>query len=622
MAGVCGWIGDFRSGDDGRLAIEAMTRALVGADGQESGSSCAGGAAMGACSWPGAADVSRRDGLLAAIEGAPRWADAALAKIAAEKGHANALAEGWRAHGRGLLDRLRGSFSLAVAEPQSGRALLAVDRFGIGALKYAAVPGGLVFGSVIDAVRAHPAVETAVSPQSLLFYLCFFVIPAPRTVWRGIAKLMAGQYVERDPGGRLATGFYWKAPYDVVQEAGEDKLAARMRQRLDEAVRRAVDGRSNAETAGFLSGGLDSSSVCGYLAGAFDGPVKAFTVGFAEQKYDETPFARLAAERFGLDHRIVRLTEADVVGFMQRQVEAYDEPFGNSSAIPAYYCALNAREAGVRLMVAGDGGDEIFAGNERYIPARLDERYRRFPRLLRRAGVSPLLKAAAALGGAGLRSRVVGRVDYMDAPMPDRMLFHSWMASTGPASVFDDAVLGALDADGPLRWLREVWNGASGGDELQRFMHLDLQITLADNDLRKVTRMCELAGCEVRFPMLDEALVEFAAGIPSATLLRDGILRGFYKRAMADFLPRGILEKAKHGFGMPFGEWLHSNPTLHETARDCLGSLAGRGLLRPSFLSGLAERWERGETSAAAGAVWDLTVLELWLRRHVADGTF
>ncbi len=619
MTGLCGWVGALEAEQSAKASLETMAGGLIRfgpASMQCLFSHVAPGGALHVEGRDGAASLALAEELWAAIEGAPRWTDEALARIARERGHGEALAEAYRRHGESLLDHLMGGFSLAVIDRANDRALLAIDRWGIGTLCYAPDLGdGLVFGSTTDAVRKHPTVGGTVLPQQVFSYLYFMVVPSPHTIYAEQRKLLPAQMLVYE-GGRISSRFYWEIPYEERRDRAFPDLAEELMALLRQAVSRSVEGSESSALGAFLSGGLDSSTIVGLLGGAGADPVRSFTIGFEADGFDEMAYANIVAEHFGTEHHQYYLKPADVTEFLPRMAAAYDEPFGNSSAVPAYFCARMARDTGVTRMLGGDGGDEIFAGNTRYAGQLVYNAYDRLPRILRAGLIEPVVLGLPALRAIPPFRKARNYVTRAKVPLPDRLVVLNPFEHATLSGVLDGEVLAELNRDQPLEGLREAYGRASSSEPLKRMMHLDMKITLADNDLRKVARMCEMADVPVRFPFLDEDLVAFSARLPSDMLVRGHRLRDFFKRAVRGFLPEAVIAKKKHGFGMPFSDWPREDPDLKALARDCLEGLKRRGYLAPRFIDrALAPRG--GNSGGEFGEmIWDLMVLELWFRAH------
>jgi len=616
MTGLCGWVGGRPLDEPTAGVLAAMAKGLVAHAGAVAESRDGPACALHVAGWPGRAGLDAGDGPWAAIEGYPRWSDATLAALARERGHGAALAEAYRRHGTGLFQYLEGPFSLAVIEPESGRTLLAIDRFAVHTMCVAPLPGGgLAFGATTEAVRAHPAAGATVTPQAVFDFLLFYTCPAPRTVYREQIKLLPGQYLLFE-GDRTRTEFYWRMPYREDEPGRFEDLAAELDARMEVAVRRALEGEDSARTGAFLSGGLDSSAVTGMLKRATDRRPRTFTVVFRQKGYDESSYARAAARHFDAEYRDYALTPKDALDLIPEVAAAYDEPFGNSSAIPAYYCAKMARAAGVDVLLAGDGGDEIFGGNERYVQQIPFEAYSRLPGFVRAGLLEPAILRLPWPGRVGLVCKARNYISYARIPLPDRLELFNYWRGIDLAEAFDPAALREIDPDEPMALRRAVYERTGSGALVHRMMHLDLTAALADNDLRKVNRMCALAGVRVRYPFLDEDLAAFSARVPPDMLVRGRALRDFFKRALKDFLPPETLAKRKQGFGMPFEEWLKQDPDLRALAGEALGAFRRRGYLQPAFLDRIIEGHGRAEPAPGDGIVWDIVMLELWLRTH------
>jgi asparagine synthase (glutamine-hydrolysing) len=438
------------------------------------------------------------------------------------------------------------------------------------------------------------------------------MIPSPGTVYRSIAKLeRATLLVFAD--GRLQTRRTWTPVFVERSDTPLETLAAELRALLRDAVRRS---HPDETTASFLSGGLDSSTVCGVhreLAGHI---TPAYTIGFSAAGYDEMEYARIAARGFGLDLREHYVTPEDIAGSLREIARAYDEPFGNSSAVPTLACARRARADGIRVMLAGDGGDEIFAGNERYLRQSVFEYYGRIPAEVRERIIEPLARALPDERGPQALRKLRSYVEQAREPMPARLETYNFLHRMAPDGVFEPAFLARVDTRHPPAQLASTYAEAPAAALVNRMMYLDWKMTLADNDLRKVGRMCELAGVEVRYPMLDDALIDFSVRVPADLKLKPRGLRWFYKRALDGFLPREIIEKKKHGFGLPFGVWLASSPPLHAIIHDSLAALEKRGIFQPAFVRKLLASHRDEHAAYYGGLVWVLAMLEVWMQEQ------
>jgi asparagine synthase (glutamine-hydrolysing) len=549
------------------------------------------------------------------VVGSPRWRDPLLAEVQRAQGPAKALRRAYRDHGIGLFDQIAGAFAFAVLDRSHRRALLAIDRMGIHSLYYSeASAEELVFGTTADMVRAHPRIGASVPLQAIYNYLHAFVCRSPGTIYAEQRKLGPAQYLLTEDG-RSRVGTYWRTPFAPDLTRSPEELQEELVAQLRRAVRNCVAEVSAESTGAFLSGGLDSSTVAGLLNEVTPGPAETFTIGFDEASYDEMRYAEAATRRFGTRAHRYYLTAEDTAEMAPKVAAYYDEPFGNSSALPAFFCAAQAQDAGMTCLLAGDGGDEILAGNSRYLEQADRGPYTRLPPPLRAA-----LKLASfhtpLLRNTVFWRKAQGYIARAEMALPERLEAYNFYQVDRMSEVFDADSLRELDLEAPWRDMRQTYEAAASSDALQRMMHLDLKQALADADLKKVQGMCDLARVDVRFPFLDDDLVAFCATIPPELHLRDGRLRGFYKDAFRDFLPAEVIDKKKHGFGMPFYEWTRDHPRLRDLAYDSLGSLRRRHLFRDDFIERVTKQHGRTEATVYDGLVWDLMMLELWYDSH------
>ena len=613
MPELFGWIGGPRSP---LTALPTGPGAFADAPAQQIGDRAADGTSGLVVCDPGLAErsdcghASDPRGRQVAYLGRPAFADPARQARAASVGLARALLEAYDARAESLPAGLTGQFALALIDPTAGRVLLAVDRMGVHQLAYAEAAGGIAFATDLNLLARHPGVDTAIGPQAVYRYACNYVSPAPETIYAGVRKLLAAQMLDWR-GGRTSTAIYWRAPAPGSVRGSRAELAEQLHRRLEAGVAGALKASGARRPGAFLSGGLDSSVVAGLLARLRGTATPAFTISFDDPRYDETAYAAIAAGHFGLEHHTYRLTPADAVDLVPQLAAACDEPFGNSSLLPAFACARMAREAGVDLLLAGDGGDELFAGNQRYVEQQVLDLYGRVPKPLR-TGLSAVLgalPARLAVSWLGKAQRYVARAAQ---PMPGRMLANGVYHPAALAGIFTADALAEIDAGAPeAAWTRHF--EAAGTDDLVHAMQrLDWRVTLADNDLRKVERAGRTAGIEVAYPMLDAGLVAFAAGLPSDLLIQRFRLRAFFKDAMAGFLPEPILAKPKHGFGMPFSEWTRSDPGLWSLVVDAFAGLKTRKLFRADFLDTVLRAHAADGDPDLSAIVWDLLMLEAW----------
>ena len=516
-------------------------------------------------------------------------------------------AAAWRALGPDKVDTVGGSFAVGVQE-SNGRSWIAVDRFGIESICWRVVDGKLRF-----AQRADELVDSnaQIEPQAIYDYLYFHVIPSPRTIFKDVYRLPPG-HVAICAEGNVSVRPYWQPDFETPRSASFDALAAEFRQLLRDSVKAQLDG---SKPACFLSGGTDSSTVAGLLGEVSGRQAATFSIGFDAQGYDEMAFARIAAQRFKTEHHEYYVTPQDLVDGIATVATHFDQPFGNSSALPAYYCARMAREHGVSRLLAGDGGDELFGGNARYAKDRIFGWWGRLPAPLRTGALEPLL--ATQRGSAvGLLRKAASYAEQASVPMPDRQQMYNLLLRLGADNVLTPGLLAQVDRSAPLAQQRLVWSGAAGANAsaLNRQLAFDWRYTLAESDLPKVRGATQLAGVGVGYPMLDVRLLAFSCRLPDEYKLKGLKLRWFFKEALRGLLPAEIIAKKKQGFGLPFGVWANQHAGLQALARESLHGIADRGLVRRAFIDELIGQHLPAHPGYYGEMVWILMMLEQWLR--------
>lgn len=551
---------------------------------------------------------SQRLAQLALTWGAPRFADAQLAHLSRTQGAAAAwqaaLAQGAAAAAAGAT----GDFAVGLRD-DSGRTFLAVDRFAVHTLCYRLIDGQLHFSSRADDLAALPP-RAEIDPQAIFDYLYFHVIPSPRTIFRGVYRLPAAHCALFEHGTLTVTP-YWVPRFDEIARPDFTALATEFRSLLKGAVAAQLDG---GKAACFLSGGTDSSTVAGMIGEAAGRPAATYSIGFEAEGYDEMEFARIAAKRFGTEHHEYYVTPDDLVRSIPTVAAHYDQPFGNSSALPAFYCAQMARADGVTKLLAGDGGDELFGGNTRYAKQRVFGWYDNVPAALRSGLLEPLLERTP-LGQLPLASKGRSYVEQAKVPLPDRMQMYNLLLRLGVENVFEPGFLAQVDTGDPLHQQQAVWRQTPDASPLNRMLAFDWRYTLAEADLPKVCGTTSLAGAAVGFPFLDPAVLEFSMRLPTDYKLKGLKLRWFFKEALRGFLPDEIITKKKQGFGLPFGVWANRHDGLRELATDSLRSLAHRGIVQPAFIDVLLREHLTAHPGYYGEMVWILMMLEQWMRR-------
>ncbi len=543
--------------------------------------------------------------------GSPRFSDNHLATLANAEGTqaawGKALLAGTATTVQTIaaLKGVSGNFAVGVRGADD-RCLLAIDRFAIQTLCYRVEGGQLRFASRADELADA---STEIDPQAIFDYLYFHVIPSPRTIFKGIYRLPPGHYA-LFANGKLTVAPYWVPAFEEQADVSFGALKNEFRQLLQDAVTTQLDG---SKPACFLSGGTDSSTVAGMISKASGRQAASYSIGFDAQGYDEMEFARLAARHFKTEHHEYYVTPDDLVRSIPAVAAHYDQPFGNSSALPSYYCAKMAREDGVSKILAGDGGDELFGGNTRYAKQRVFGWYDHVPSILQKGLMEPLLGTRAATAFP-LTRKAGSYVEQARVPMPDRLQMYNLIMRLGASEVLTPAMMTQIDTGLPLQLQRQVWQANGQSSHLNQELAFDWRFTLAESDLPKVMGATSFAGIGVGFPMLDDRLLAFSLKLPTAYKLKGLKLRWFFKEALRGFLPDEILTKKKQGFGLPFGVWANQTPALKALAKDSLESLAARGVVRAEFIQTLLTQRLPEHPGYFGEMVWILMMLEQWLQ--------
>ena len=618
MSGICGWLAATGTASDTAAheteqGLARMASPLSRLDGAPVQAQHEGGSAVAVAAGNASGHLYRQDGLLVAIWGRPLL-DGSPEQVARR------LAPMWLGQGAAACASLSGPFALAILDAFSGSALLAVDRAGSLPLSYASNAHGLFFASSHDALLAHPSVRGALDPQALYDYLFFHMVPAPATAYVSQHRLLPGEYLHVR-AGKYERGSYWRLAFHEPAPARAAGGFARQRQEFLRLLRLAVEsslGQDASVTGAFLSGGTDSSTIAAIVGQVTGRPARTYSIGFDAPGYDEMAYARLAASHAGSAHHERYVTADDVLAAIPAMAAAFDQPFGNASAIPAFYCAQMARQDGVTRMLGGDGGDELFGGNERYARQALLSRYEQLPAMLRQAIIEPLLFRRSPGRRWRLGDKARSYIEQASMPLPARLESYNLLQRYGHRVVLEDGFIDTIDPGAaPARLNGAYWERQDLGlSQINELLALDMRFTLADNDLVKVRKACELAGVEAAFPFLHDDMVDFAARLAPRDKLKGTQLRPFFKRALAETLPPAILRKKKHGFGLPFGLWLHSHAGLRDFAFDNLTQLRQRGIVRPAFIDELQGRLLAQHPAYHGTMVWILLMLEQWLRAH------
>ena len=513
--------------------------------------------------------------------------------------------------GSKCVEHLRGMFAFAMWDSRRQELFMARDRAGKKPLYYTVTTRGtLLFGSELKSLREHPEFNGETSLEALDAYLTFGYVPDPLTIFRDVHKLPPGHHLTF-AAGKLRVEQYWDFPYQELQAEpmqNEEECLEELRALLDEAVR--VRLVADVPLGAFLSGGVDSSTVVGLMAHHTDQPVKTFSIGFHEDSYNELKYARIAARHFGTDHHEFIVTP-DICEIVDELVWHFDEPFADSSAIPTYMVSKLAREH-VKVVLSGDGGDEVFGGYTRYALDRRRSGFARLPRSFRQRVMQPLGRRLPH--GAWGRNYVHNvALNPFDRYIEDISIF----TSLNKPSLYTDGFRMQLGATEVAARFREYAARSRADDGLDPLLYLDSKTYLPGDILTKVDRMSMAASLEARVPLLDHKLIEFVCTrIPASMKMKGLETKHIFKRAVRDLVPAEILNRPKMGFGVPIEQWI--NKQLRERVRETLteSRTTARGYIEKHYVNVLLDEHERGRRDHAR-ELWSLFMLELWHRTFV-----
>ncbi|MBI4550556.1 MAG: asparagine synthase (glutamine-hydrolyzing) [Candidatus Omnitrophica bacterium] len=512
--------------------------------------------------------------------------------------------------GEDFVRKLRGMFAIALWDSERRKFLLIRDRLGIKPLHYWFRDGTLVFASEIKALLEYPEISREISLAALSDYLSFLYIPSPGTIYRDIQKLPPGEMLCLE-NGALERRSYWDMNFEPDYSVSEAEWAERVRNELSESVR--LHLVSDVPLGAFLSGGIDSSAIVAMMKRHASGPVKTYSIGFQDHRYNELPYAREVARHCGAEHH-EEIVEADAFGLLPKVLAGFDEPFADSSALPTYLVSRFARKD-VTVALSGDGGDELFGG---YLWTRKEvwlEKYRRFPGLFK----SVLRKITADGSFQPLMERGVWNAfrrfvydAHQDPPASfarRAMSFQPWMKER----LFLPWVKDAIRTSKSENLIRAWFEKAGAKSVVDKFLFLDSKIYLPDDLLTKVDRMSMLHSLEVRVPILDHRLVELACAIPFSMKIKGQTTKYIFKKAIRGLVPESILRQRKQGFAVPIQRWFRED--LHGFAKKILlgeRSASGR-YFDLNYVRWLLEEHAAGRQRFGT-QLYALAVFEIWSR--------
>ena len=512
--------------------------------------------------------------------------------------------------GPAFVEALRGMFAIAIWDSRENRLLLARDRFGIKPLYYRVADGMVSFASELKALLRQPGFSREIDPQALESFLSFNTIPSPLTIFKEGRKLPAGHILVAERGEVTISRFARPAPAPAgeVRREGDDALAAELRDRLRDSVRAHLV--SDVPVGVLLSGGIDSAALTAMAAGESGYRVSTFSIGFEESSFDELDNARLVAKRYGTDHHELVL-RPDAVDLLPRLVETFDEPFGDSSALPTYLVSQLAADT-VKVVLSGEGGDELFGGYYTYVADRLAPRVGRAAPFLR--PLVELLPSSSEKVSFDYKAKRFVR----GAHLPPVERHHAWKEIFSPED--QEELLTEPRVSDPLDVYRARYAETEGAPALARLQDLDLGIYLVDDLLVKTDRASMAHSLEARVPFLDTQVAELALALDTRQKVRGFSKKRLLRRAVEPLLPREVVRGRKQGFSIPVAAWLRGD--LEPFARDVLSpeTVERQGCLSPEAVTQVLDEHVSGREDLSR-QIWGLLSFTLWFDRYAREPT-
>jgi asparagine synthase (glutamine-hydrolysing) len=517
------------------------------------------------------------------------------------------IVHAYEEYGDHCVEHFNGMFAFAVWDTVQRRLFLARDRLGIKPLYYSVNRDQLIFGSELKAVIAHPDVPRQLDPVALDHFLTLEYIPGPRTILENVRKLLPGHRLVFQ-AGQLRLEQYWDIPYRDMP-GNETMWCEELVELIADAVRLRLV--SDVPLGAFLSGGIDSSTIVAFMRQTSTDSVKTFSIGFDDQTYNELPYARTVATAFNTDHYEAVL-QPDITTLAEQLVGHLDEPLADFSILPTYLVSKLASRS-VKVVLSGDGGDEVFGGYDTYVAQHLDRFYRRLPPTLRRSALPWLMNQvppqSAKKGPVNKFKRFVE-----GGSLPSSLQHTRWMIfmdEDDKAGLYRPEFKSTLNGDTPQQLLEGYFRDAAWDTSLGQQQYVDLKTYLVDNILTKVDRMSMAASLEARVPLLDHRIVEFAVNLPTSVKLHRGQTKIILRQAMAGRIPEMVLKKPKQGFSIPLKHWLRGplRPLMIELLS--IDTVNRRGY----FASTCITRWITEHLEGRANhshRLWALMVFELW----------
>jgi asparagine synthase (glutamine-hydrolysing) len=620
MCGICGIYNARSSEPISPQLIAEMTRLIAHRGPDDNGAYLDGALGLGFARLSiidlsgGHQPMSNETGDIWIVFNGEIWNYQVLRKELIEKGHVfrtnsdtETIVHAYEEYGVDCIARLHGMFGFAIWDGPRKRILLARDRAGKKPLYYTNVDGNLIFASEIKSLLCHPHVKREADLQALADFLSVRYVPGPATLFAGIYKVLPGHWLLFE-NGSIREECYWDFTFGKTEKCPIEEYLDGIKHH----VHRAVEERMIADVpvGALLSGGVDSSIISGIMSKLTSHKVKTFAVGFDHPDYSELPYARMVADHFSTDHHELVVNSADLTQYWPLLTWHRDEPVSESSDLGVYLVSKLARQH-VKVVLSGEGGDELFAGYPKYVVDWMARYYHIIPQAIRNGIVQPFIenlpysmrkfKTAARNIAQPAPQRWMNWFGVFNGQLKEDLLSSSLKASIDLDS--SRAFQGWLDKN-PQR------------DDLSSMLYLDTKIWLPDNLLMKGDKMTMAASLEARMPLLDYKLIEYAASIPSNAKIKSLKAKYLLKRAFADFLPEPILTRKKMGFNVPTGIWFREGQREVITKLLLSERARSRGYFNNEYIERIVHDHLAGKTNYQ-GQIFMLASLELWFRVFV-----
>jgi len=515
--------------------------------------------------------------------------------------------------GEDFVKSLRGAFALAIWDSRQKKLLLARDRVGKRPLLYSNTPRGFCFASDFSALHSSNMITKEIQPEAIHYYLSLGYVPAPLTIYKNIFKLLPAEMLIFK-GGEINKHFYWDLNYSPKMEISLKDAEDQLVKELKEAVKLRL--YSDVPLGVFLSGGVDSSMVVALMAQVAEMPIKTFSIGFGEPDYDELEHARRVAKLFRTDHYEF-VVKPDAMEVLPILVKNYGEPYADSSCIPSYYVSKMARQH-VTVALNGDGGDESFAGYERYQAIFLSEAYNKIPGSLRRVSTSMLLRMLPdSLNYKNTGRRIRRFLQHAGLPFYSRYLHWVRMLSDKEKQLlYSDQFYSDLSQYNPVECLSRHSNQDKKMDLLDRLLYMDIKTNLANDLVVKMDIATMSNSLEGRSPFLDQKVMEFCACLPVKFKMRNLVKKFLLRKIAKKHIPLQNIRRKKMGFGVPMGHWLRNQLKDYLHSELLSKKSLSRGYFKPETLNAYVKEHTSGKIDHANG-LWTLLMLELWHQKFI-----